>query len=119
MNLHLLLTLVHTAVHQMIVLISRAIVVLAVIAVTALVIVLAQVTVVIVLALAIVAIVQVQVINMKSRDEIVIEMCKAYRTSESVLVTDETRENREAVFKLMGQLYDNVIAKHMEPKKDA
>jgi len=56
---------------------------------------------------------------MKSRDEIVIEMCKAYRTSESVLVTDETRENREAVFKLMGQLYDNVIAKHMEPKKDA
>lgn len=57
--------------------------------------------------------------QMKNRDQIVIEMCKAFRESESILVTDQTRENREAVFKLMGQLYDNVIAKHMEPKKDA
>ena len=56
---------------------------------------------------------------MKNRDQIVIEMCKTFRESESVLVTDATRENREAVFKLMGQIYDNVIAKHMEPKKDA
>lgn len=56
---------------------------------------------------------------MKSRDEIVIEMCKAFRESESILVTDQTRENREAVFKLMGQLYDRVIAPNMEPKKNA
>ncbi len=56
---------------------------------------------------------------MKSRDELVIEMCRAFRESESVLVTEQTRENREAVFKLMGQIYDKVIAPNMEPKKDA
>jgi hypothetical protein len=56
---------------------------------------------------------------MKNRDQIVIEMCKAFRESESVIVTEQTRENREAVFKLMGQLYDKVIAQYMEPKKNA
>ena len=56
---------------------------------------------------------------MKNRDQIVIELCKAYRESKSVLVTEETRENREAVFKLMGQLYDKVIAQYMELKKNA
>jgi len=54
-----------------------------------------------------------------TRDQIVIEMCKVFRNSESVLVTEQTRENREAIYKLMGQIYDQVIAPNMEPKKNA
>lgn len=39
----------------------------------------------------------------------IIEMCKLYKETHTTL----TREETEAVFKLMGQIYDNVIAPNM------
>jgi len=49
---------------------------------------------------------------MQTREQIIIAMCKLYKDTHTTL----TREENEAVFKLMGQIYDTVIAPNMEFK---
>ena len=63
---------------------------------------------------------------MKTRDEIITDMCYTYRhdyglnrsESDPTWVAGMTQSEREGLWRTMAQIYDNNIAPHMEFKND-